>query len=177
MPEFDSTLEYRPVPNFPGYLISNHGEAWSCWLRGPKPIMTNVWRKQKLGVDTKGRLKATFTPGRKQVLIHRLVLQVFVGPCPEGMEACHYPDVDPTNNHVNNLRWDTHANNMADAVRHGRMSKGEEQHSSKLTDKKVIRIRQLFDSGYTTYEIAEKYGVRQGTIWYIVARKTWKHIA
>src|SRR5699024_6464865 len=51
--------------------------------------------------------------------VHRLVLEAFVGPCPDGMEACHWDD-DKTNNHVSNLRWATQSDNMHDRVRNGR---------------------------------------------------------
>ena len=65
-----------------------------------------------------------FTMGRvggKQVPLysHRLVALAWIGPQPEGMEVCH-DDGDPTNNHVSNLRWDTHQANASDMVRHGR---------------------------------------------------------
>ncbi|WHP18827.1 NUMOD4 motif-containing HNH endonuclease [Cellulomonas sp. ES6] len=51
-------------------------------------------------------------------LVHRLVLESFVGPRPDGMEACH-GDGDPGNNRLSNLRWDTHESNMDDQRRHG----------------------------------------------------------
>jgi hypothetical protein len=41
-----------------------------------------------------------------------MVLFAFVGPCPEGMECCHENDVRD-DNRIENLRWDTHANNLA----------------------------------------------------------------
>lgn len=52
-------------------------------------------------------------------LVHRLVLEAFVGPCPSGCEGCHY-DGNPANNIVSNLRWDTTKNNCLDKRRHGR---------------------------------------------------------
>lgn len=51
--------------------------------------------------------------------VHRLVLEAFVGPCPDGMEACHGPDRDQTNNRLSNLRWGTSSENNFDRVRHG----------------------------------------------------------
>lgn len=51
--------------------------------------------------------------------IHHLVLEAFVGPRPEGMEALHYDD-DPTNNVLWNLRWGTPSENHFDRVRNGR---------------------------------------------------------
>ncbi len=49
--------------------------------------------------------------------VHQLVLETFVGPRPEGMEACHYPDDDKSNNRLENLRWDTHGENAKDKYR------------------------------------------------------------
>lgn len=48
----------------------------------------------------------------------RLVLLAFVGPCPEGQEACHDPDPNPMNCRLLNLRWDTRSENRLDRVRH-----------------------------------------------------------
>lgn len=47
--------------------------------------------------------------------IHRLVLEAFVGPCPDGMECCHN-DGDRSNAALTNLRWDTRSANTLDAV-------------------------------------------------------------
>lgn len=55
---------------------------------------------------------------RMTVHVHVLVMLAFVGPRPEGMVICHF-DGDPTNNHLANLRYDTHSSNMLDSVRHG----------------------------------------------------------
>lgn len=50
--------------------------------------------------------------------VHRLVLEAWVGPCPDGCEGCHN-DGDGANNVVSNLRWDTRRNNQLDRRRHG----------------------------------------------------------
>lgn len=46
-------------------------------------------------------------------LVHRIVLEAFVGPCPTGMECCHN-DNNRTNNRLENLRWDTRYGNCQD---------------------------------------------------------------
>jgi hypothetical protein len=57
--------------------------------------------------------------GRTQSLaVHRLVLTAFVGPCPDGMEACH-GDADRTNNTLANLRWDTKSANCKERTLQG----------------------------------------------------------
>ena len=54
-----------------------------------------------------------------RVRVHRLVLEAFVGPAPDGMDGCHRDD-DKDNNTLDNLYWGTRAENMADQVRNGR---------------------------------------------------------
>ena len=49
--------------------------------------------------------------------VHVLVLEAFVGPRPDGTLACHN-DGNPSNNRVENLRWDSRANNGMDTVKH-----------------------------------------------------------
>lgn len=51
-------------------------------------------------------------------LVHCLVLETFVGPCPDGLEARHL-DGDSLNNARSNLKWDDHSKNMLDKQAHG----------------------------------------------------------
>jgi hypothetical protein len=67
----------------------------------------------------------------RQILVHRVILEAFRGPCPEGMEACHFPDPDPANNRIENLRWDTRAENYQDSLRHIAMG----------VKRKTVRVR------------------------------------
>lgn len=50
--------------------------------------------------------------------VHRLVLEAFVGPAPQGHECCHY-NGNGSDNRLENLRWDTRSANHLDKVRHG----------------------------------------------------------
>lgn len=71
-------------------------------------------------------------PGEKQKpqQVHRLVLEAFVGPCPEGMEACHWDD-NPANNVLSNLRWDSREGNYRDRKRNGIKNHIPNTHCSK----------------------------------------------
>lgn len=50
--------------------------------------------------------------------VHVAVLEAFVGPRPEGMQALHN-NGDPSDNTVENLRWGTASDNMKDKSLHG----------------------------------------------------------
>lgn len=52
------------------------------------------------------------------VRVHLVVLEAFVGPRPDGLEACHGP-TGGFDNRLANLRWDTHSANMRDRTRDG----------------------------------------------------------
>lgn len=53
--------------------------------------------------------------------IHQLVLRAFVGERPANHDACHC-NGDRGDNRLENLRYDTRANNLADRVKHGTAS-------------------------------------------------------
>lgn len=55
---------------------------------------------------------------RTSAQLHRVVLEAFIGPCPDGMEALHI-NGNPADNRVGNLRWGTRSENQIDRVRHG----------------------------------------------------------
>lgn len=112
----------------------------------------------------------------KMHYVHRLVLSAFIGPCPKGMEACHYPDVSPANNALDNLRWDTHKGNCADTEIHGTRMKGEKNPFAKLTVESVIKARQLRLTGKTLKEIGDEFGVSLSSIHMVLAGKTWRHV-
>jgi hypothetical protein len=56
--------------------------------------------------------------GGKSYRVHRLVLEAFIGPLPDGMEVRHLDD-DPNNNHLTNLVYGTRSENMHDRVSNG----------------------------------------------------------
>jgi hypothetical protein len=53
---------------------------------------------------------------RHNVRAHVLVMQTFIGIPDEYQVVCHFDDVK-TNNHLNNLRYDTQKQNLLDAKR------------------------------------------------------------
>ena len=103
---------WRAVPGYEGrYEVSDHGRVRSL-LRG----LMHPWHG--FGYP----MVRLYDGAYKNMRVHRLVLMAFVGPCPEGMEACHN-DGDRANARLSNLRWDTHAANIEDRKGHGNFKK------------------------------------------------------
>src|SRR6266700_5008781 len=107
-------------------------------------------------------------------LVHRLVLEAFVGPCPEGMECRHFPDRDPTNNRLDNLSWDTEQVNQLDRIEHGTDVRGEKHPGHKLSTEEVSRIRELYGA-FTMPELASHFGVGKSQIFRIIRMRSRKH--
>ena len=112
----------------------------------------------------------------KPCSVAHLVLTAFVGPRPEGMECCHYPDRDPTNCTLSNLRWDTHKENCNDQISHGTRLIGSAHGGAKLNDAKVRKIRRLRKRGLYLREIANRMKVSISTINYVLKKRGWKHV-
>lgn len=100
--------------------------------------------------------------------IHRLVLLVFVGECPKGMEGCHN-DGNPLNNRLDNLRWDTTIENTKDSIRHGTKTNppihyGVNHPQSKLTEENIKHIREAVKYKGLYKKLGFDYNVHPRTI-------------
>lgn len=81
------------------------------------------------------------------------------------------------NNFIENLRYDTHKNNIKDEIKHRTKKEGSKCWNAKLNDNKIVEIRKLTEENKLSQrEIAIKFNVSQHTIWNIINKKTWKHI-
>lgn len=110
---------WRWIPGFEGrYQVSTEGRVLSV-VAQDKPRLLKIYSINRK-TRAKPRLAVTLCNGgvRRMFLVYRLVLLAFVGPCPEGMEACHWDD-DTTNNKLENLRWGTRSDNAQDMIRNG----------------------------------------------------------
>ena len=103
---------------------------------------------------------------RRVLYVHRLVMETFVGECPDGMEVCHN-DGDSSNNRLDNLRYDTRHENMIDA------SKLCRSPSQKLSPDDVLEIRKRLSNGEKQVDIAKYYEVGQYAISAINRRATF----
>jgi hypothetical protein len=167
----------RPIPSAPGYCVCDGGKVWSSLGMGPYGRIA-PWHVIKPRKPQKsGHIQIDLQVEGKRVApyIHQLVLEAFVGPCPPGLEGCHN-DGNPGNNFVSNLRYDTHENNQADMVKHGRSNRGERASWSILKESDIPEVFRLSRQGLNQREIGEIYGVNQATISSVLRRTSWPHV-
>ena len=159
--------QWKDIPGHPGYQVSDHGRIKSFRQKITRIMTPHGSKHQSIILQKNGKIF--------KKLVHRLVLESFAGDCPDGCEACHN-DGNPLNNHLINLRWDTHKNNLNDMIIHGTRYRGEQLSFAKLTNIEITKIRELYLNGIAPYIIAPLFGVSMRNIYYIVKNKTWTHV-
>ncbi len=179
--------EWRDVPGYEGlYRVSDMGRVMTLSRR----LVFRNGKQRGRVIPTKilaptvvkdGHLRLTLCKLGivKSVYVHSLVLLAFVGECPDGMECCHFPDRDPTNNRLDNLRWGTAADNAGDRVVHGSCA-GANNGRAALTVEQVslirsLRGRLLSEYGFKT-RLARELGVHASTVRRALKGETWNRL-
>lgn len=100
------------------FLISTHGRAYSK-IRG---------RLLSPCVSDLGYIKYYCNEIKTLVTAHRAVALTFI-PNPHNKPEVNHKDMDRSNNHISNLEWVTHAENVQHAYDNGRpIKRGAEHH-------------------------------------------------
>ncbi|WP_238908124.1 NUMOD4 domain-containing protein [Achromobacter ruhlandii] len=167
---------WKPVPGYAGlYEVSDRGNVRSLARSRHTVQGLQRWHGRMLRrfTDNTGYWYVNLSNGRaaKKTAVHRIVLLAFVGPPPDGYQACH-GDGDRKNACLANLRWDSPVSNAADRVLHGTNLDGERNPHAKLTADQVDEIRSRSESSLS---LAPIYGVASSTIRAIRLRTNWRH--
>lgn len=160
--DMDSGERWLPVPGFEGlYEVSDHGRV------------RNIERLLRPSRQQRGhRLVALGSTAQRYV--HRLVLEAFVGPAPQGME-CRHLNGDPSDNRLTNLAWGTREENYADRDRLGEHNppRGTRNAQTILTEDMVRKIRSDAAQGRRQWIIANEMGISPSSVSMIVNRRNW----
>ncbi len=179
----DQYGNWRPVVGFEGYDVSDLG-----FVRTWRTTKPGILRKQpvlrRIGVDSGGYHYVALRDSdgkRRNKGVHVLVLDAFVGPCPEDMEARHFPDRDKANNRLTNLSWGTLVENWNDKRVHGTACIGSKAGRAKLVEGSVRVIQMLMSlpasERPTRRELASTFGVSTCAISRANTGFSWKHLA
>ena len=166
----------RHVVGFPGYAVSSTGRIFTCRKVGYAARgFSSEWREMRQRPTKKhGYLFVCMRRDQRVFTrtVHRVVLETFVGPRPDGSECCHHNDI-PSDNEIRNLRWGTRASNRADATRNGGGNSGARNGRAKLTADDVSHVRTLLSCGHTCAEISRAFGVSHVSISRIKHDRSW----
>jgi len=156
----------KQIEGFPEYSIDRNGNVYRSG------------RTKKAVLGRNGYFKVSLWHKNKQChkYIHRLLLEAFVGPCPNGCEALHI-NGDRIDNRLENLRWGTRLENVADMVRHGTAKIGSRNSRAVLTAHDVLFMRDMKQMGFTYREIERHFPASQVTIIRAVTGQTYKDVA
>lgn len=120
--------------------------------------------------------------GGKSFLAHRAMWTVHNGQIPPGADVLHRCDNPPCCNPDHLFLGDDFVN-QRDRVAKGRHKgvprnqRGEENKMAKLSEKEVLKIREIYATGRVSQRaIGLSYGVGQGLVSQIITRKIWSHI-
>lgn len=173
---------FRVIHGYHRYAIDENGTVLSICLKGSNKYTVLSWSKARCAAICKDNhgyklvvLHGGETGKKRTAHIHALVLEVFVGPRPDGLE-CRHIDGNKLNNHISNLAWGTRIENEQDKFSHGTSSRGEGNASAKLTNTDVLDIRKRVANGERYHSIADAFNVSIASICLIANRNTWKHI-
>ena len=163
--------EWKEVPGLCGLQVSSLGRVRSRWTRNKRKCNWRILHQNK---SKYGYKRVCFDS--TLYFVHILVLEAFVGPKPKGFDTRHLDD-NKTNNCVENLCWGTRSENIADAIRNGKLPVGSRHYRAKLNEQSVVEIRFRYAEGNVTQEdLARKYGVDRSIISEIISRKRWRQV-
>ena len=167
---------WKPVVGYSGlYEVSDQGRVRRVGA-GRGVVTGRVLRttKQNAGYLMVGLWQANRASNH---LVHRLVVEAFVGPIPEGHEVNHL-DGDKTNNVLSNLEVVTRSENMKHASANGLAYRGELNGQAVLTAKQVgeIRRRYVHGGGPGYKALGAEYGVSWEAVRNIIKGRVWQHV-
>ena len=151
--------EWRTINEFPLYEVSNTGYVRNKATN--RLILGHITHKGYRQVGIFLNKKQTFR------VVHRLVMIAFEGEIPTGMEVNH-KDGNKLNNHVDNLEYVTHQENMI----HAYMELGNP--GKKLNKHLASEIRGLLRQSDDWQAIAKSYGVCWQMVHKIAQQLVWR---
>lgn len=152
-------MQWRIIPGFPNYRVSNTGLVKSMARYGG-----TTSRIRKLSVNKDGYLTVSLPKGdgkTKLASVHRLVLSAFRPRPDESSMVVNHKNGIKVDNRLANLEWCSISHNTKHAYR----TLGVQPANKVISDAQAIEIVREYDKGgITRRELALKYGVVKATI-------------
>lgn len=168
--------DFRPVVGYEGrYEISSDGQIRTLIGIGCRRAGSIL----ECASNRKGYRRVCLRAGgqSRTSVIHRLVLEAFVGPAPSPQHQCNHKNGVKSDNRVENLEWVTQRENIRHAADTGLWSPhvGESHGRALVTEDDVRAIRSL-EGVIPAKVLGRCYGVHAASVRAIWRRRNWKHV-
>jgi hypothetical protein len=168
---------WKVISGFPDYMVSTYGRVKRVKdSRSRNPTYRSGRLLKHIKLAGYPSVCLWVDGARSGKMVHILVAEAFLGPCPIGKEVDH-KDANKENPVVGNLEYVTHKENMRRARALGRIPLGEENGKSRLTESQVKMIL-LSDSRVPDYRhlLAQELKVSCATVTDVCLGRTWKWV-
>lgn len=170
--------KWKKIDGYKYYFVSNLGRVKSIndkgnW--GDKRTLKIIVRKSGYCVVN---LNSYSDGGKKmkQYRVHQLVARAFI-PNPEKKPTINHLDGNKENNHVDNLEWCTHSENMLHAYKNGLCIREKGVNTTTLTVDDVKEIRKRYkNENISQYQLSKDYSVVESTIRNVINKTSWKWV-
>lgn len=161
-------MNWRNVKEYEGlYLVSDCGKVKSLYSGAELKLQNHPSGYLRVNLYKDGKLKS--------LLVHRLVVEAFIGDFSDGAVTNH-KDGNKKNNAVGNLEIVSQSENVKHAHRTGLIPfsgvKGAANGRAKLTSDDVMAIRGMHRI-FNNKQIAEVFHVSLATIERVTSRRGW----
>lgn len=169
-------MRFATINSYPGYRF---GEDGSVWTRRRTHGFSDTWRQMNTTPSTGGyhKVQLVRSDGKQcNLYVHRVILEAFVGECPDDCECCHQNGVRD-DNRIKNLAWGTRKTNHRQRLDHGNGLHGSTNGMALLDEKSVTAIREIYRRGSANKSrLAKWFGVSASSVGRVINRDTWSHV-
>lgn len=169
--ELELTMEeWRDITGYPGYQVSEFGRVRS---RRRAKMRTLELPQNYAGYRVVGL--RTSDGQRKQFRVNRLVLEAFIGECPEGFQSNHR-NGNKSDNRLENLEWVSPKENSRHAYLNGLANGplGSKNGHARLKDGEVWLLRRLAAATIISEDfLAKMFRISRSHAHEIIACRAW----
>jgi len=173
----------KSCPTYPGYSVTEDGRVFTHRRRfgkgkghGGGVVIDNTYCKElkkTVGHGDYLYVAISTTRGQRNIPLHRLLLDAFVGPMPKGCETRHL-DGNRRNNALSNLCYGTRQENVSDRTKHGSLA--GTNHPKAIINEAIVRQIRELSLSMTIAGVVKTVKCSRNIVNGVLSGRTWNRI-